>query len=225
MTPPLVLDIDGTLTRPDRWGIDPRVFDALREWDAPVVLATGKAFPYPIALCHFAGIPELVVAENGGVVYTGDDVHFNADPETPWAVAEAYEAAGYSLGWGPEDTVNRWRETEIAVESSQPEAPLRKLAADHGLEVVDTGYAFHVKDPAVSKGAGVRTVADHVGIDLEEAVAIGDSENDVSTFAVVGRSFAVSNADAAARDAADEVLEGGHADGTLSVLERVRADR
>ena len=194
MTPPLVLDIDGTLTRPDKWGIDPRIFDALREWDAPVVLATGKAFPYPIALCHFAGIPELVVAENGGVVYTGDDVHFNADPEAPWAVAEAYEAAGYSLGWGPEDTVNRWRETEIAVEISQPEAPLREIAADH------------------------------VGIDLEEAVAIGDSENDVSTFAVVGRSFAVSNADAAAREAADEVLEGAHADGTLAVLERVRED-
>ncbi|WIV67160.1 phosphoglycolate phosphatase [Natrialbaceae archaeon AArc-T1-2] len=222
MTPPLVLDIDGTLTRPDTWGIDPRIFDPLRAWDAPVVLATGKAFPYPVALCHFAGIPELVVAENGGVVYTGEEVHFTADPDAPRAVAEAYEDAGYSLGWGPEDTVNRWRETEIAVEHSQPETPLRELAAEHGLEVIDSGYAYHVKDPAVDKGAGVEAVADAVGFDLAETVAVGDSENDAATFEVVGHSVAVSNADEVAKAAADEVLETAHADGTLSVLERVR---
>jgi len=223
--PPLVLDVDGTLTRPDGWGIDPRIFDPLREWDAPVVIATGKAFPYPVALCHFIGIPELVVAENGGVVYTGDDVFFTADREAAQAVTEAYRAAGYDLGWGDEDTVNRWRETEIAVNLDQPLEPLRELAAEHGLEVIDTGYAYHVKDAAPSKGAGLERIADHVGIDLEACVAIGDSVNDVSTFEVVGRGFAVANADEAAKAAADEVLADVHADGTLSVLERVRGTR
>ncbi|MFC6716675.1 phosphoglycolate phosphatase [Natrialbaceae archaeon GCM10025810] len=223
--PPLVLDVDGTLTRPDKWGLDPRVFDPLREWDAPVVIATGKAFPYPVALCHFVGIPQLVVAENGGVVYTGDDVLFTADREAARAVAREYEAAGHSLGWGSEDTVNRWRETEVAVAIDRPDGPLREIAAEHGLEVVDTGYAYHVKDPAPNKGDGVRTIAERVGFDLEEAVAVGDSENDVSTFEVVGRSYAVANADDAAKDAADEVLEGIHADGTLTLLERLRDSR
>ncbi|WP_265108308.1 phosphoglycolate phosphatase [Halosolutus halophilus] len=220
--PPLVLDIDGTLTRPERWGIDPRVFDPIREWDAPVVIATGKAFPYPVALCHFVGVPELVVAENGGVVYTGDDVHFTADREAAQAVVEEYRARGYSLGWGPEDTVNRWRETEIAVNLEQPIGPLREIAAAHGLEVVDTGYAYHVKDPSPNKGDGVETIADYVGIDLAECVAVGDSMNDVSTFERVGRSFAVANADEAAKAAADDVLDQQHADGTLTVLDRVR---
>ncbi|WP_254524514.1 HAD-IIB family hydrolase [Natrinema caseinilyticum] len=221
--PPLVLDIDGTLTRPEGWGIDPRVFDPLREWDAPVVLATGKAFPYPVALCHFVGIPELVVAENGGVVYTGDDVFFTADRDAAQAVTEEYRAAGYDLGWGDEDTVNRWRETEIAVNLDQPVEPLRDIAAAHGLEVIDTGYAYHVKDTDPNKGDGVATIADHVGIDLADCVAVGDSINDVSTFEAVGRSFAVANADEAAKDAADEVVADVHADATLAVLERVRA--
>ena len=219
-TPPLILDIDGTLTRPDKWGIDPRMFDALRDWEGPVVLATGKAFPYPIALCHFIGIPELVVAENGGVVYTGDDVHFHADREAAQAVVQEYRAAGHDTGWGPEDTVNRWRETEIAVNLEQPEAPLREIAAKYGLEVVDTGYAYHVIQAGTNKGDGVRLLADHVGFDLKETIAIGDSINDVSTCEVGGRSFAVANADESARKAADEVLENAHADGTLSVLER-----
>ncbi|RQH01736.1 HAD-IIB family hydrolase [Natrarchaeobius oligotrophus] len=220
--PPLVLDVDGTLTRPDAWGIDPRIFDPIREWDGPIVIATGKAFPYPIALCHFAGIPELVVAENGGVVYTGDDVFVTADRAAARAVAEAYRDAGYSLGWGDEDTVNRWRETEVAVSRDQPLEPLREIAADHGLEVVDTGYAYHVKDTTPNKGDGVVRIAEHVGFDPGDAVAVGDSVNDVSTFSVVGRSFAVANADDDAKDAADEVLEDAHADGTLAVLERVR---
>ena len=70
MTPPLVVDVDGTMTRPDEAGlaVDPRAMAALRRWDAPVVVATGKAFPYPVALCEFAGVPVRVVAENGGVV-------------------------------------------------------------------------------------------------------------------------------------------------------------
>ncbi|OLZ40182.1 phosphoglycolate phosphatase [Natrinema saccharevitans] len=220
--PPLVLDIDGTLTRPEGWGIDPRVFDAIRQWDAPVVIATGKAFPYPVALCHFVGIPELVVAENGGVVYTGDDVFFTADCEAARAVATEYRAAGYDLGWGEEDTVNRWRETEIAINLEQPLEPLREIAADHGLEVIDTGYAYHVKDTDPNKGEGLETIADRVGIDLADCVAVGDSVNDVSTFEAVGRSFAVGNADELAKAAADEVLDGVHADGTLAVLERVR---
>ncbi|OVE85886.1 HAD-IIB family hydrolase [Natronolimnobius baerhuensis] len=220
--PPLVLDIDGTLTRPDGWGIDPRIFDPIREWDAPVVIATGKAFPYPVALCHFAGVPELVVAENGGVVYTGDDVFFTADRDAAQAVAEAYRAAGYELGWGEEDTVNRWRETEIAINLEQPIDPLREIAADYGLEVIDTGYAYHVKDADPNKGDGLAVIADHVGFDLADCVAVGDSINDVSTFETAGRSFAVSNADSDAKAAADEVLEEPHADGTLSVLERVQ---
>ncbi|WP_394739362.1 phosphoglycolate phosphatase [Natronococcus roseus] len=223
--PPLVLDIDGTLTRPDRWGIDPRVFDPIRDWEAPVVIATGKAFPYPVALCHFVGVPELVVAENGGVVYTGDDVFFTADREAAQAVAERYRGAGYELGWGEEDTVNRWRETEVAINLEQPIEPLREIAAEYGLEVVDTGYAYHVKDTNPNKGDGVETIADRVGFDLAETVAVGDSINDVSTFEAVGRSFAVANADAAATEAADEVLEEAHADGTLGVLERVRGTR
>ncbi|WP_255168357.1 HAD-IIB family hydrolase [Natrononativus amylolyticus] len=220
--PPLVLDIDGTLTRTEGWGIDPRIFDPLLEWDAPIVIATGKAFPYPIALCHLVGVPELVVAENGGVVYTGDDVRFTADRAAAQAVAEEYRAAGYDLGWGPEDTVNRWRETELAVSRERPLEPLEAIAADHDLEVVDTGYAYHVKDRAPNKGDGVRTIADRVGFDPVEAVAVGDSTNDVSTFEVVGRSFAVANADEDAREAADEVLSEPHAEGTLAALERVR---
>jgi len=225
VTPPLAVDIDGTLSGPDR-AIDPRVFDALREWDAPVVIATGKALPYPIAFCEFVGIERTVIAENGGVAFVDatDDLIVLGDRAGSQAVVEKVREAGHDLGWEGEDFVNRWRETEVAASRDAPLEPFERFAADHGLEVVDTGFAYHVKSPDVSKGRALEAVADRLGIDVESFVAIGDSVNDVSMFEVVGRSFAVANADDAAREAADEVVEASYADGFLEALERIRGE-
>jgi len=221
MAPPLVLDIDGTLTKP-AGGLDPRAFEALPAWDAPIVLATGKAFPYPVALCHFLAIPELVVAEHGGVVYADDEVRVTVDSERPKAAARAFVERGGDLGWGGADTVNRWRETEVAINLDADERLLREVAAEFDLDLVDTGYAYHLKTPGVEKGDGLRSVASVLGVDPAEFVAVGDSENDVSTFEAVGESFAVANADQRARAAADHVTEGAHMDGTLEVLAALR---
>jgi len=222
VTPPLAVDIDGTLSGPDR-AIDPRVFTVLREWGAPVVLATGKALPYPVALCEFLGVDRTVIAENGGVafVHATDDLLFLGDRTGAQAVADEYVAAGHELGWGGHDLVNRWRETEVAVNRDTPLEPLRRLAADHGLEVVDTGFAYHVKSPDVSKGNALESVAERLGYEPAEFVAVGDSINDVSTFEAAGRSFAVANADEAAREAADVVVDGEYADGFLDAVERL----
>ncbi|WP_276281954.1 HAD-IIB family hydrolase [Halorussus caseinilyticus] len=222
MVPPLVLDIDGTMTRPDD-SVDPRFFDVLPDWDAPVVLATGKAFPYPVALCHFMYVEQNVIAENGGVVLSGEQVTTNGDGEAARRVAEEYVAAGYDLGWGPTDLTNRWRETEIAVARDRPLGPLEELAAEHGLEVVDTGFAYHVKSPSIEKGIGLKSVAQLLDRSPEEFVAVGDSENDVSTFGVAGESYAVANADEKAKRAADVVLDESYSAATLSVLEDLRA--
>jgi phosphoglycolate phosphatase (TIGR01487 family) len=219
--PPLALDIDGTLTdAPGR--LDPRAFDVLPSWDAPVVLATGKAFPYPVSLCHYLGLEQTVVAENGGVVLAAGEVSYNADEGRARAAAEAFEARGGDLGWGEFDAVNKWRETEVAVNLSADETLLRDVADEFGLEVLDTGYAYHLKTPGIQKGDGLRAVCETLGLDPADFVAVGDSENDASTFGVAGRSYAVANADDVAKAAADEVLTESYMDGTLSVLESLR---
>jgi hypothetical protein len=220
MSSPLALDIDGTLTTPDG-SVDPRTFGVLQRWDAPIVLATGKAFPYPVALCHFAGVPETVIAENGGVVCVDDSVRFAGDRGRAERVIETFEARGGETGWDEADLANRWRETELITRTTADEALLREVAAEFEMEVVDTGYAYHVKTPGVEKGDGLELVARELGIDPGAFVAVGDSRNDASTFAVAGRSFAVANADAVARSAADVVLEEGFMDGTLAALDAV----
>ncbi|WP_338729502.1 phosphoglycolate phosphatase [Haladaptatus sp. DJG-WS-42] len=220
MVPPLVLDIDGTLSRADR-SLDERVFPIIRNWDAPVVIATGKALPYPVGLCDFIGIPIRVIAENGGVVTVDDRVDYLGDRAGAQAVADEYVAAGHDLGWGEADFVNRWRETEVAVSLDSPKQPLYEIAERHGLEVVDTGFAYHVKDTAMSKGKALKVTADHLDLSPEDFVALGDSENDVSTFSVVGRSFAMANADEKAKQAADFVTEGSYGDGFVEAIDQI----
>lgn len=223
MPRPLAIDIDGTITRP-AGGIDERVFGVLRDWPAPVIIATGKAFPYPIALCQFLGLPERVVAENGGVVAVDGSVTIPGDETWVTPLREALTDAGIELGWGADDVVNRWRESELAVQSSADRGALEAVAARFDLEVVDSGYAYHIKDPAVSKGRGIELACDQLGIDVDSMVAIGDSENDVSTFRVVGHAIAVANAHDVAKAAADEVLDHGHAEGTLRALRALRSN-
>jgi phosphoglycolate phosphatase (TIGR01487 family) len=217
-TPPLVLDIDGTLT--DGSGrLDPRIFEYLPAWDALVVLATGKAFPYPVALCHFLGIEQTVIAENGGVVLADGAVSYQGDPERAADAAADFGERGGDLGWEGFDTVNTWRETELAARTTADLDLLRSVAAGFDLEVFDTGYAYHLKTPGVEKGAGLRAVADALDLDPKAFVAVGDSVNDVSMFEVAGRSFAVANADVDARSAADTVVEESYFTGTASVLD------
>ena len=222
MVPPLALDIDGTLTtRDDR--IDPRIFELLPAWDAPIVVATGKSFPYPVALCHFLGIPERVVAENGGVVCADGQVSFQGDRGRAEQAAETFRARGGDLGWDAANTTNRWRETELAARIDADETLLREVAAEFDLEVVDTGYAYHLKTPGVEKGDGLAAVADILGVEAGSFVAIGDSENDVSLFETAGASYAVANADNRAKAAADTVVAESYFEGTRSVLESVKS--
>lgn len=60
----------------------------------------------------------------------------------------------------------------------------------------------------VSKGAGVELLARHYGCRLDDVVVIGDWHNDVSMFAVAGRSFAMGGAPNAVREAATDMLHG-----------------
>jgi phosphoglycolate phosphatase (TIGR01487 family) len=218
--PPLAVDVDGTLTD-DRRVVDARTMAVLRAWPSPVVIATGKAFPYPVALCEFFGLEQTVVAENGGVVLAGRDgpVVFDGDPEAAASAVEALERRGYGLGWGEADLVNRWRETEVAASLDLPDAVVREVAEAAGLVVFDTGFAYHLTSPDVSKGAGLATMAEALDLSTREFVAVGDSENDASMFRVVGRAVAVANADETAKDAASHVTEAGYADGFLEAVD------
>lgn len=221
MPPPIAIDIDGTMTRPTG-GVEPRLFDRLRDWEAPVLIATGKSFPYPVALCQFIGIPPMVVAENGGVVLVEDQLVVDGDDAAARRVADRLRADGHPGGWEEPDLHNRWRETELSVDRAVPYDHLQTLSARHDMTVVDTGYAYHVKSESVSKATGLERACELLSVDPSSFVAVGDSANDVDLFDTVGTSYAVSNAAAVAKERADVVTEGAYGSGALEALDSIR---
>lgn len=73
----------------------------------------------------------------------------------------------------------------------------------------------------VSKGAGVLRLCEHLNIPASQVLAIGDQENDISTFEVCGFSVAMGDAPQNVRDAAHHVTADFAQDGCAQALERL----
>lgn len=79
----------------------------------------------------------------------------------------------------------------------------------HYLEVVRQG---------VNKGGALRRLADHLGIDIEDTVAAGDSLNDREMIEAAGLGVAVANAREELKAAADAVTERSADDGAIAEI-------
>jgi len=218
----VVCDVDGTITHKDR-RIDGRAVDELRAAEAagvPVVLATGNVLPIAYALGYLVGTTGPIVAENGGLIYWRGEVERAASSEQVEAVARHVEAA---LGLKRLFT-DRWRVTEVAF----PEAPttfedVRAAAARHpgraSVRIERTGFAVHVMDGRATKFRGVARALARLGIAPADALAIGDSDNDVDMIEGCGAGVALGDASAGLKAAADFVAKAPAGAGIREALE------
>jgi Cof subfamily protein (haloacid dehalogenase superfamily) len=79
-------------------------------------------------------------------------------------------------------------------------------------------WLLELGHPSVSKGTGLRFVADRVGFALEHTVAFGDGENDIELIEAAGYGIAVENAHPALRQRADWVCPGPSEEGVAEVI-------
>ena len=94
------------------------------------------------------------------------------------------------------------------------------LVVSHmGTEAVELG------PPGADKGAGLRWLCAHLGIDGADVVVFGDEINDLAMFDFAGRSVAVANAAHLVRAAATEVTASNDDDGVALVIEALLAMR
>lgn len=66
-------------------------------------------------------------------------------------------------------------------------------------------YSVDINNSNVSKGNTARWLCNYLSIDLEETIGFGDGVNDISTFKVVGKSIAMSNASDNVKSMADDI--------------------
>ena len=90
------------------------------------------------------------------------------------------------------------------------------------MELVDTGFAVHIKSVDVNKGTALLEVAALIGLDAGDVMAIGDSANDVEMLRTAGMGVAVGNANPALKSIADMVTSGRYGAGVLEALEYLK---
>lgn len=223
----LALDIDGTLTDDDRL-LDPEVLPRLRRLEAagiPVLLATGNVRPIAWGLARFLGVTGPVVCENGGLIWDRPSQRLHRIADGSEARAAAEWLAERIPGLDPHGiATNAWRETEWCLHPDEPLDRIEALIASSpwsNLRVVRTGFAIHLTDPAIDKGAGLRVAASWMGCEVEEMWAMGDASNDVPMFASVGWSVAVGGAYPPAVAAADVVAEQRHGQAVCAMVDQL----
>ena len=169
----LAVDYDGTLA--DNGFVDATTVDALvrlRQSGRRVVLVTGRllkplldAFP-EVALC------DLVVAENGALLYNPD-----TRQERPLVEAPPREFVEKLAERGVEvDEVGR-----VIVATHMPyESLVLETIRDLGLElqIVFNKGAVMVLPTGVNKASGLRAALKELGLSQHNTVGLGDAEND-----------------------------------------------
>ena len=117
---------------------------------------------------------------------------------------------------------SEYRKTEIAVRRNFNLDMARDIldGANLGVNIVDSGFAVHIKDKRIDKGTGLKKIVELLGWSTEDVIAIGDSENDVEILQIAGLGIAVGNADQKLKTAADFVMEGKYGAGVIEAVER-----
>ena len=88
------------------------------------------------------------------------------------------------------------------------------------MEIYDSGFALHVTDKRVNKGTSLRRLCEQNGINMENVMAIGDSENDEDFLKEVGVKIAVGNADSSLKEISTYVCENNFGDGVAEAIEK-----
>jgi phosphoglycolate phosphatase (TIGR01487 family) len=214
----VVVDVDGTITYEDR-SLDCRAVEALRSLQVPVVIATGNILCFARAVSKLIGTGGIVIAENGGVVECGvvdyDMAHINE-------CEEAFEFL--SRHFTLERLDAEYRKTEIGLRRNFDVEKARQMLMKEfpELDIVDTGFAVHIKSKKVNKGIGLKRIAELMGLDAKDFVAIGDSPNDIEMLEASGFGVAVGNAHPELKKVAALVAEGKHGAGVAEAVEYLK---
>jgi hydroxymethylpyrimidine pyrophosphatase-like HAD family hydrolase len=215
----LAVDYDGTAASHDELADSARLaIERLRISGRRTVLVTGRRVEDLVQVCPAIGLFDLVVAENGAVVY---------DP-----LRREEIVLGVPV---PDRLIDRLRERGVApievgkvlVATSDPHgAVVFDVIRELGLEVqvIVNRSAIMVLPAGINKASGLKFALHKLGLSQHEAVAIGDAENDHSFLSYCECGVAVANAVAALKDSVEFVTRAANGDGVAELIDELIAN-
>ena len=169
-----------------------------------VFIASGRRLPFLLDVNERHGFADVIIAENGAVIY---------DPA---------DGSKILLGEGLEELKSAFAGVdfveieEVIVATTLPHLEdVKEIIRrnDLSVDIELNRNDVMIMPKGVDKGSGIVKAADIYGINRENLACIGDAENDLKMFAIAGVKVAVANAVEALKDAADVVCSEPCGDG------------
>lgn len=212
----LATDFDGTLAMHGE--VTDATLAALTRLQASgrkLVMVTGRELPDLIRVFPRLAMFDMVVAENGALLYRPDLAVARplADPP-PQSLIEALNrrrVAPLSIGQVIVATLRAF------------ETPVADALEELGLDwrMILNKDSIMCLPPGVDKASGLEAAAREMDLELAQVLGVGDAENDVAFFARCGVAAAVANALPQVKAAAHVVTEAEAGAGVEWLIDRV----
>jgi hydroxymethylpyrimidine pyrophosphatase-like HAD family hydrolase len=215
----VVTDYDGTLAFDSR--VAPATIEALkrtRHSGRKLILVTGRELPELETVFPHLSLFDAIVAENGGLLFWPDDRREEVLGECPseklLAEFARRDVAPLSVG------------RVICATRRPAETVVLDIIRSLGIEyhVVFNKGAVMVLPGGINKASGLARVLDRLSIPPQQAVGIGDAENDQAFLDSCGVAVAVNNALPAVKERCDMVVAGAAGEGFVELVDRLLAD-
>jgi len=222
------VDIDGTITLNGKGSIHLEALARLRSLKVEghnVILATGRSSVEGYLLSIFGGLTHMAVGENGGCITYGDKIQHKMlgnKGECVHALATIQSRLDIEIKEKPVFP----RMTEVVLERTFQIEEAQKIVDRENLNVIlsDSGYGYHINSKGVNKGSGFLEAIKILDVDLNDVIAIGDSETDVPLFKIVENSIAVSNSTENLKKIAKIVTTKKSGEGVLEGLDSILSE-
>ncbi|HSM55366.1 MAG TPA: HAD family hydrolase [Candidatus Sulfomarinibacteraceae bacterium] len=215
----LATDYDGTLAPHGKVSPDTvQALERLRQSGRKLLLITGRRVDSLLDVFPEIGLFDLVVAENGAVLYDPqtEQTHALHEPPAPELIQFLEEQGASPLAVGAVIVATRepYRQTVLA--------GLQKLGLKRNV-ILNKG-AVMVLPAGVDKRSGLAAALKRLGLSPQRIVAIGDAENDQSLLEYCDLGVAVQDALPSLKKRADYVTSGGAGAGVVELIEILLED-
>ena len=215
----LATDYDGTLAEDGKVSAHTlRALQKLRESGRRVLLVTGRELPELQTLMPDLSVFDLVVAENGAIVYdpAQQDEEDIANPARDDFIAALRKKKVEPLSVG-RSIIATFKPNDTVVHET-----IREMGLD--LQIVFNKEAVMVLPPGVNKASGMRDALGRLGLSRHNVAGIGDAENDFAFLELCETSAAVDNSVPKLKETVDLVTKGARGAGVRELVRRILKD-
>ncbi|GIQ68443.1 HAD family phosphatase [Xylanibacillus composti] len=235
----IALDMDGTLLNDNEEISEANKAAIRRATEAGIVvcLSTGRGMFSLRPYIEELELQAPLVTVNGGEIWRNPDelyeqhvmaareierLHQLAVDHDVWFWGYAAEGVYNRSNWTAAVYEHTWLKFGYYTEDSELLAFLRAEAERGGDFEITNSHPSNLEiNPAgVNKAAGLRSVCNMLGLQMEQVAAVGDSMNDWAMIREAGLGVAMGNAQQELKEAADWVTLSNEEDGVAHVLEK-----